>query len=445
MSSATTSSSVTYYGVGFLGIFSIASYFSIAKLWERFANGRENSVDRMQRHIDTLNQALERREAEMNQLRGDLAAAAEAMRQREKTWEKDRKEIEEECKDLERRRQEASEQNTVLAESLQAYTQEVQLAKEEVARLRSLKEELETSTSAMREQTFPAGTNRISDTDVTFMVAGLNGDILRTAQLLTEFFESESRDRMQGLGEDALLEGAIDFTKEILGDRMTDMLSGFNHREVVLLQIAFQASICAYSEWITTSWVYRDRDDEQMIQEIYDRLREREEQPISSRWRVLTRKYVRQVFRHTPQVDLSDYFFDAFANILVTAGLQNSGTLGELTDQLKTHFASHIADIINRAIKLNNVIGDDITSCELVPINCETGILFDEDSMENTFDPPSWSNSFTEENILCTTELGLLRSEKVHGKEGEWTHLILLKPKVVLQSAFRTVSPVSDH
>ncbi|KAF9262588.1 hypothetical protein L218DRAFT_960049 [Marasmius fiardii PR-910] len=223
---------------------------------------------------------------------------------------------------------------------------------------------------------------------------------------------------------------------------MTDMLSGFDHhRGIVLLQIAFQASMCAYSEWITTSWVYRDRDDEQIIQEIYDRLREREEHPISSHWRILTRKYVRQVFRHTPQVDLSDYFFDAFANILVTAGLRNSGTMDELTEQLKAQFASHIAEVINRAIKLNNVIGDGITSCELVPINCETGILFDEDSMENSFDVPSWKNSSAEESILCTTELGLLRSEKVQGKDGEWTHLILLKPKAVLQSAFQATSP----
>ncbi|KAL0574211.1 hypothetical protein V5O48_007731 [Marasmius crinis-equi] len=431
MSSSVPNSVTSYYGVGFLGIFSIASYFSITKIWDRYKQQRHDNEDRK------FHEELNRKGAEIEDLRRQLAAGEEMARQKEKTWDGIKDEIERARSALEAQLKESHEQNAELTESLQGYEQEVKVARGEAGRLRAA--------SASSGSTFVTKTNSWADTDVIGIVAVLNEEICKTAGLLTEFFQSESSEHREEAVEDEMgvVHEATEYTKEILGAKMTDMLSDFNHRaDVALLQYAFQASMCAYSEWITTSWVYRDRDDEQLIQEIYDRLREKEESPVSSSWRILTRRYARQVFRDAPQIDLSDYFFDAFTNIFVTAGLRVGISLDDMTERLKDQFASHVAEIINNAIQLNNAIGDDITSCELVPINCEMGIPFDEDSMENEFGTPT--SPFVEESILCTAQLGLLRSEKVRGREGDWTHQILLRPKILLQSAFGISSPLSD-
>ncbi|KAL0064119.1 hypothetical protein AAF712_008979 [Marasmius tenuissimus] len=444
--SVTPSSVTAYYGVGFLGIFSIASYFSITKFWDRFKHRqRPTDVNQRQRQIDALREELERKQTAMQDLRGQLAVLEDTTREKEKTWVDVREEMERTGRVSRAELDETRERNASLSESLRKYARELELEREETRRLRSLNEELQASVAMM--QGFPTKAKSVANTDVIRMVTVLNGEICKTARLVTEFYETEASqqaDRVEN--EEEVVEGAMEYTKEILGEKMTDMLGYYNHGEdTVLLHFGLQASMCAYTEWITTSWVYRDRDDEQLIQEIYDRLREKEESPISSRWRILTRKYVRQVFRGTQQqINLSDYFFDAFTNVLVTAGLRVNGSLDALSERLKDKFASHVAEIINHAIQLNNAIGEDITSCELVPINCETGIPFDDDSMENTFRTAS-ENTFIEENILCTAELGLLRSEKVRGREGDWTHQILLKPKVLLQSVVETASPLSEN
>ncbi|KAK1224301.1 hypothetical protein PQX77_012809 [Marasmius sp. AFHP31] len=443
--SGTPSSVTAYYGVGFLGIFSIASYFSITKFWDRFKHRERATTDgnQRQRRIDALNEELERKQTVMQDLRGQLAVLEDTTREKEKTWMEAREEMERSGKVSRAELDEAREKNASLSESLREYARELELEREETRRLRSLNEELQASVAMV--QGFPTKAKSVANTDVIRMVTVLNGEICETARLLAEFYETEASQQADRVENEEVIEGAIEYTKEILGEKMTEMLGYFNHGEdTVLLHFGLQASMCAYSEWITTSWVYRDRDDEQLIQEIYDRLREKEESPISSRWRILTRKYVRQVFRGTQQIDLSEYFFDAFTNVLVTAGLRVNGSLDVLSERLKDQFASHVAEIINLAIQLNNAIGEDITSCELVPINCETGIPFDDDSMESTFRTAS-ENTFIEERILCTAELGLLRSEKVRGREGDWTHQILLKPKVLLQSALETASPLSEN
>ncbi|EEB93330.1 hypothetical protein MPER_08025 [Moniliophthora perniciosa FA553] len=300
-----------------------------------------------------------------------------------------------------------------------------------------MNEQLQATTNATTSLTEP---DRLADIDVLRLVESLNGRIGQTAGLMAERVRPEFQ---QSAVEDepGEIQEATEYTTELLGEKMTSMLRNVDQREKdILLRYSFQASMHAYSEWIITSWVYRDRNEEQLIQEIYDRLREREEQPISAQWRILTRKYIRQIYRNVPQADLSDYFFDASSRILMTARLRTQESVEELTERLKQQFSSHVAAVIDIAIELNTVIGDSVTSCELVPIYCETGIPFDDTSMEKASPFPGTAerprSSKTDDCVLCTTKMGLLQSVKVEGRPGEWTHRILLKPKIILQSAF---------
>ncbi|KAK7021925.1 hypothetical protein VNI00_017154 [Paramarasmius palmivorus] len=447
VTSSTTPSSVTYYGVGFLGIFSIASYFSVTKLWDRFRRDRQRNTrasSSSDQQIDMLREALDQKEVEIVELRRALAAEKEVVRNKQLALDRVTEEMSRVRMQFEKQFEEERERSTRLTGALHTHAKEVSLAREESQRLRALNDRLQATADATILTTKG---ERLTEDDVIKLVQSLNGEISQTAGLLADTFQSEfEQSAIENDTESDEVREAREYTKELLGERMTDMLRDVDHREeAVLLRFSLQASMHAYSEWIITSWVYRDRDEEQLIQEIYDRLREREEQPTSAQWRILTRKYIRQVFRQAPQADLSDYFFDAFSNILIAAGLRNRVFPEELTDQLKQRFSSHVAGVINIAIQLNTAIGDSVTSCELVPINCETGIPFDDTSMENTFVAETSSEQEqprADESVLCTTEMGLLHSVKVKGRAGEWTHHILLKPKVILQSAFETA--VSD-
>lgn len=100
---------------------------------------------------------------------------------------------------------------------------------------------------------------------------------------------------------------------------------------------------------------------------------------------------------------------------------------------------------MERAIHFNNAIGDDITSCEFVPIYCTPDVAFDPSTMENTLaDTQEGVVQQKEEKILCTTDLGLLRAEKVQGEERMWHHTVLLKPNIVMASGL-TASPKASE
>ncbi|KAJ3978340.1 hypothetical protein F5890DRAFT_1602357 [Lentinula detonsa] len=61
------------------------------------------------------------------------------------------------------------------------------------------------------------------------------------------------------------------------GESVTKMLQTFNHwEENIILQIALQALMCVFREWMMTAWCYHDRDSgvELVLQETYEQLQE---------------------------------------------------------------------------------------------------------------------------------------------------------------------------
>ncbi|KAJ3891815.1 hypothetical protein GG344DRAFT_88055 [Lentinula edodes] len=301
-------------------------------------------------------------------------------------------------------------------------------------------------------QAFLPRSDRYAGADIMKMVESLNSEIHQTASIMADVFSPDLQGpgTVLGDGEVGLHEAAV-HTEEILGEGMTKILQTFNHQEEnILLQIAFQASMCAFTEWIMDSWCYHDRDSEveAVLQETYEQLRETEEQPVSARWRILTRKYVRKLYPRVEQPNLAYHILAACANILITSGLHESEQ--GLLERLAARFADRVALIVERAVHLNNVIGDDITSCEFVPIYCTPDVAFDPSTMENATENGSATAGHeaifvhNENKILCTTDLGLLKAEKVHGEEGTWDNTVLLKPKIVMPSAL-TASPTSSE
>ena len=122
---------------------------------------------------------------------------------------------------------------------------------------------------------------------------------------------------------------------------------------------------------------------------------------------------------------------EVLANIFIAAGFKESLTALQL--QIVTIFGERIHLVMQCAQHLNKTIGEGVTSCDLEPIYVESEIPFDGHTMDDSLSTPDPSTPI-DEKVLCTTDMGLGRAEKISGASGEWHEVTLLKPKVILPS-----------
>jgi len=111
------------------------------------------------------------------------------------------------------------------------------------------------------------------------MVEGLNSEIMQIAAFMAESFVSEEKMMKRGITaseeESDELKDARGQATEVLGTNMVDLLRTFQHQDdPILLQIAFQACMCAYTHWIISSWNFEDPEIEHVLSEIFARVRE---------------------------------------------------------------------------------------------------------------------------------------------------------------------------
>jgi hypothetical protein len=123
---------------------------------------------------------------------------------------------------------------------------------------------------------------------------------------------------------------------------------------------------------------------------------------------------------------------EAIVDALVAAGCKSTRT--QVHDQLAARFNQKMTIIARMALHLNEVIGEEITSCELKAISMPYGAAFNWRTMEDGYDDGRWHAVPASESpkVLCTTELGLQKELK--GYNGEWQREVLTKPKVALES-----------
>jgi hypothetical protein len=170
-----------------------------------------------------------------------------------------------------------------LGEQVTQRERDIATLKDELAGLRQVYEEalavLTTKTAELEvSQKFLAKDDHVAGADVTKMVEALNSDILQIAASLGEAFEfaaQRSSDPPSSLEEADELEDAIEQVEEVLGARMTDFLRSSNHDEdPILVQMALQASMCAFCNWIISSWFFHSIEKEQLLEDIYEHIRD---------------------------------------------------------------------------------------------------------------------------------------------------------------------------
>jgi hypothetical protein len=128
--------------------------------------------------------------------------------------------------------------------------------------------------------------------------------------------------------------------------------------------------------------------------------------------------------------DMATDMAHGFASIALTAGVK--GSFNTIFERIMANFGERIGVVMKTAQRLNKSVGEGVTSCDLEAFYIAPNVLYNADTMADALGPTTTSD--TGETILCTTDLGLVRVEKVSGSVGDWHEAVLVKPKVVLQS-----------
>ncbi|KAF8181794.1 hypothetical protein BJ912DRAFT_906612 [Pholiota molesta] len=313
---------------------------------------------------------------------------------------------------------------------------ELQRAKTEQQQTAQL---LETRTAELRgAEAFLTKADQLSNVEVVGLLESLNSEIMQIAASMTEELTIEEKriDAEAKEQESDEAREAYARAEDTVGPRMAELLKNSEHHEdPILVQLAVQASMAAYTHWIISSWVFESPEDEHMLSEIYARVRETEEQAVSGRWRQLTRKHLQRMLAHDP--DLSSDMLGAVANIFTTAGLKDSPEM--LYERIVGRFAGRVSVVMKLAVDLNKHIGEGITSCDLEALYIAPDVKFNPATMDDAIGASSSSPEAAQEMILCTTDLGLVRAEKIASARGDWKESVLLKPKVVLYSGIASI------
>lgn len=173
--------------------------------------------------------------------------------------------------DAENELQQARNQNHMLDQQLKAQTVAAKLASDEMERVSLAHEQtrglLKSRTEELRAaQVYLDRADQSSGADVINMIDALNAEIFQTAATVAEAFKFGEKK----VEESSEAVTAYDHVIEILGPRMTELLkSTLHHDDQILIQTAFQAAMCAYVDWIVTSWYFEGREEEQMLSSLY--------------------------------------------------------------------------------------------------------------------------------------------------------------------------------
>lgn len=135
--------------------------------------------------------------------------------------------------------------------------------------------------------------------------------------------------------------------------------------------------------------------------------------------------------QHELQSTLVTRISDILVATIVAAGCTKS--YDDAYHQFKQNFGDQVANIVKMAVQLNKVVGEEVVSADLQSCCAITGKGFGSATMEDFAGQNS--QQAAGKLVLCTTSLGLYRSEKVTvGNRVELKDTILKKTTVALES-----------
>ncbi|KAG6334777.1 hypothetical protein ID866_4310 [Astraeus odoratus] len=341
---------------------------------------------------------------------------------------------------LEKEKQEAAKAKAAHQEDVNALKRQLEVKKSEIAgakndlqrsqaKLDDVTALLETRSRELKSaQVFLTTADTHSGAEVISLIDALNAEILQTCAFIADSFEFARKPEHAT----EIKEGCTRIS-ELMGPTMTHLLSTIQHgADPLLVQVALQGATAEFSRWIIMTWDFDGLQAEQPLAEIYHDVRSSETQAISGRWRALTRAHAQKVSLQQDDVHstMVTHISDTLVVTMVAAGCTKN--YADVYREFTQKFGERVSNIVKMAVRLNKVMGEEVTSADLWPTHGAAGDKFDSAAME---DFESQVEDQTEKPVLCTTALGLYRSEKVGvGDAFEFKNAVLKKAKVALES-----------
>ncbi|GJE90680.1 hypothetical protein PsYK624_068240 [Phanerochaete sordida] len=393
---------------------------------------------------EDMSKEVERQKKELAGLRALNATMAEEQRKHwgERTAAKE---------ELEAVRQAAEKEIVALRKCLEKYAgterelQDAQKALGEVSRelvhvrgdRDNAKSLLATRTVELREASaYLAKTDTVSHADVQRMIEGLNAEIFQLAALVTDSVAFAQPARIPAADLPVLLESA----GRLIGKEFVQFLhSNLHGEDAIWVQLALQATANAFASRTVSAWDLRFKSGQNsLLTDIHQQMFENEPQAISARWRILSRRYAGRLGREVDVVTSgTTKLVDTFKIILVISGAQDFISTIDWPGVY-----SKANSIIASSVKVQRVVGEDIASADFQIICPFESDPFDLECMADVEEcargergRPAKLNV-----VICTSELGLRRCEKVDGEGSGVKSTTLLKAKVVLPPACEVVA-----
>ncbi|GJE90678.1 hypothetical protein PsYK624_068220 [Phanerochaete sordida] len=289
---------------------------------------------------------------------------------------------------------------------------------------------LATRSAELREaQAFLDKSDAVSYGDVQRMLEHLNEQIFQLAALVTDrtpFGDGRLQDRE--------LDAVHAKVARWLGCPIADMLAQASHAEdPTWAQVGLQAMAVELAAWIINAWdVGLDDGQGALLTNMHQLLFEKESQAISARWRVLSRRCAKELARPPADVvaEAAAHLLESLHCVLRLSGARALGT----RKSWGAAFADKARDIVVQSLAVQKAIGEDVASADfqLICPSAAGAALFDESSMEdlNARKRDKLRKSRDSSLVLCTTDIGLRRCEKV---EGQVNVAVVAKAKVILK------------
>ncbi|KAH8818666.1 hypothetical protein DL96DRAFT_1820094 [Flagelloscypha sp. PMI_526] len=246
----------------------------------------------------------------------------------------------------------------------------------------------------------------------------LNSEIFQFAALISESLTFDCTERSPVSSK----------AQRILGHPLHNVLLEADADCMILaVQVSIQVVLSTLCSEVISSWCVTKEDFSSDLKKLYEYFHHQGPARIAGTWRSLTRARVTLAdsfdFIHN---GLVEQFTTVIAEVLLLAGWSKSPSLAR-----KTLLADHkprIADICSAALKLNKMIGEQITSVDLDIHHIAGEEMFNPSFMTDMYEENEGDKAHV---VLGTTELGMIQRER------QGTSARLMLPKVVLLATFQ--------
>ncbi|KAI0086058.1 hypothetical protein BDY19DRAFT_870475, partial [Irpex rosettiformis] len=285
---------------------------------------------------------------------------------------------------------------------------------------------LQARTAELKDaQQYLGKSDAVSYAEVQRMVEGMNSEIFQLSAQFASICERVGK---------------------FVGSELTRIVATLPHADdPMLVQVMIQAYLARRVSSIVKSWVTElSFSRNQLLSKIHKNILHNESQAVSARWRTLTRRYIdpSDENRRIHAASVGDGLVYDLSDILALSGVAISGAIEAVDDRIRAVFGEKLTSIVNKALEINKVVGEEISTNEFEVICPRYGEQFLTELMEDTDDAGARSHVDTaiqnQAAVLCTTDLGLRRYGKKgavgRGEQEVWENSVLLKAKVALPS-----------